>query len=714
MKIDIHVHTKKTKKGDAKTREIDSRRFHEIISSTDVKIVAITNHNYFDLTQYNDFTKTVGDDFQIWPGVEIDIIEDGRKGHLLVIIAPCFATSLDETMNLLLKGTNPDNFNISIDCVISNFDKLKPLYVVHYKQKKPDLSESDIDKLIAKTVNKYTVLKETTNPISAGIFLSHGHSSIYGSDIQDWGEYQQLSKELPDLRLPVESFDQFCLLLSKDQKAINTLLDKKYTEKISIKPFEDGKPLELTVYDDINVFFGAKGTGKSKILEAIASHYTNKGISAHRFESGGSNLEEACDLNGNKISRIDLKDYGIDYCNKEIDLIRNAQEVDVMSMSKYRQFYSAKLTNSNAKRIKVKDFSLQNTKNLESKFESAQTVHRKFKEFKDYLDLNKSVLEIIEDKKLNALVELLTKILAEVDDKRLDAFVDSKALYLLNNLIKKIKLEVSKKTGTPAKPGNTGFRSYAFNRLKIEFAVKSILDNIAKKFIIPHEYIGNLDEKGDLYCETKVFFQDGHVDDKGFKPIKKVTKKTQKDFSKAIMNINKNLYFAQLFEEIAKLNSIEEIDSIPTILELLVFDKYFTINEEQYTPSTGESSMLLLHKELKEDKDVYILDEPEKSLGNEYINNVIVPLIKEKAKSGKKIFIATHDANIAVRTLPYKSVFRIHKKGGYETFVGNPFSNHLININNEKERKDWKEISMRTLEGGRDAFGERGRIYGNP
>jgi predicted ATPase len=147
-----------------------------------------------------------------------------------------------------------------------------------------------------------------------------------------------------------------------------------------------------------------------------------------------------------------------------------------------------------------------------------------------------------------------------------------------------------------------------------------------------------------------------------------------------------------------------------------VFKKYFTINDELYEPSTGESSMLLLHKELKEDKDVYILDEPEKSLGNEYISDVIVPLIKEKAKIGKRIFIATHDANIAVRTLPYNSIFREHKKGGYEceTYVGNPFINYLINIKNERDQIDWKEISMRTLEGGKVAFGERGRIYGNP
>jgi hypothetical protein len=26
---------------------------------------------------------------------------------------------------------------------------------------------------------------------------------------------------------------------------------------------------------------------------------------------------------------------------------------------------------------------------------------------------------------------------------------------------------------------------------------------------------------------------------------------------------------------------------------------------------------------------------------------------------------------------------------------------------------DWKEFSMKTLEGGKEAFGERGKIYGN-
>ncbi len=99
--------------------------------------------------------------------------------------------------------------------------------------------------------------------------------------------------------------------------------------------------------------------------------------------------------------------------------------------------------------------------------------------------------------------------------------------------------------------------------------------------------------------------------------------------------------------------------------------------------------------------------------GNEVFYKIIAPIIKELAKAGKKIFISTHDANIAVRTLPYNSVYRSHGPEGYKTFIGNPFSNSLVNTEDESLKIDWKKISMKTLEGGVEAFGERSKIYGN-
>ena len=713
MKIDIHVHTKKTKQGDAETREIDAQRFYEIISSTDVKIVAITNHNVFDLEQYNDFKEVVGSDFQIWPGVELDILEDGRRGHLLVIVCPESAKKLGETVTSVSKGKTPDNFYISIDDVLANFDSLNPIYVAHYKQKKPDLTDKDIERISEKTQYKNRVLKEATNSISAGIFLSHGHSSIYGSDVQNWNKYQKShAKNLPDLRLPVESFEQFCLLLNKDNVAINTLLDKKHPEAITIKPFKEDQPFDLTVYDDINIFFGSKGTGKSDILKAIAKHYSSKGVSARRFESGSEKLHDVFDLSGKKL-QLDLNDFDISYCVKEIDFLKKSQEVDVTSLSKYRQFFSASLTNKKANKILAKDFPKENVQTANRAFDEVNSVYERFIDFKNYLESEESLENLIKSDKLEKLIESIRDILTDLNKSRSDKFVNNKTVFLFNSFVEKLKKEISRKTGVPAKPSDSGFRDYALNRIEIEKSVNTIYENINKKINLEEEYVGNLDEKGQLYCKTKILIQDGSINDGDFTPLKKNVNKTpQKEFARTIKDIRQKIYTHKLFEKVAGLNAIEGVESIPTIIELLMFKKYFTIDSNAYSPSTGESSMILLHKELNEDKEVYVLDEPEKSLGNEYINNVIVPLIKEKAKLGKKIFIATHDANIAVRTLPYNSIYRYHGQEGYETYIGNPFLNYLVNINDTQDKKDWKDVSMRTLEGGRDAFGERGQIYG--
>lgn len=712
MKIDIHVHTKKTKQGDAETREIKADRFHEIVSSTEVKIIAITNHNLFDIEQYRSFKTEVGDDFQIWPGVELDVMKDDRRGHLIVIVSPNKADDFCDTILRLTKDSTPDKFTISLEEVVSNFDKFMPLYIAHYHQKKPDLLDEDIDYIVEKTANKSRVLKEATNAVSAGIFISHGHASIHGSDVQNWNQYQEQSKSLPDLRLPVESFEQFCLLLDKNQVAINTLLDKKDPEPISIKPFKDETVLEIIVYDDINVFFGAKGTGKSDILTAIAGYYSAKGITCKKFESGSVKLDDAYDLAGKNL-KLDLKDHEISYCNKEIELIRLAQEVHITSISKYKQFFSDSLKNKKAQKIKIKDMPRVNTQNSEREFELIQNSNGKVKEFKLFSENNTILEDVLGKENMGKLLSLLNEAIEGLDKKGFEKFSNEKSAMLFNSMIEKFKLEITKKTGAPTKPSETGFQKYASNRIKIELAVKNIIENISKKISINDEYVGNLGEKGELYCKTEIVIQDGNINEARFKPLGTANKKPLKIFSRIMADIKENVYSQNLFNKIAELNEMDGINLIPTTLELIVFDKYFTINDEHYEPSTGEASMLLLHRELSEDKDIYILDEPEKSLGNEYINNVIVPLIKEKAKSGKKVFIATHDANIAVRTLPCNSVYRHHDKSGYQTFVGNPFTNNLTNINNNENKIDWKDISMRTLEGGRNAFGERGQIYGN-
>lgn len=712
MKIDIHTHTRKCKSGDAPTRDISPEELYEAILSTEVKIIAITNHNYFDLDQYMAIATRLDEEVQVWPGIELDIHESGLRGHLLVIVSPTQVKDFSDTVDEFTAGSNPDSFTATIDELLKNFDNFKPVYVAHYKQKKPNLSDDILEKLIAGTKNPSRVIKEVTNSISAGIYISHGHASIYGSDVHDWAQYEELSRELPDLRLPVDSFEHFCLLLEKDPTTINTVLNRKTSEDLILSPFDDSS-IKVRAFNDINVIFGPKGTGKSCILGAIAKHYTENGVDAKVYVPASDRLDEIFDTKGKDLT-INLNNYEMNYCTNEIETLRTAVEIDVTNLSKYIAYFAAKSTNRNAKKILLKDIEPEEESGTKREFNDVKEAVENTAEFLEFLDDNPTVKKELTHDEHNQVIQILSELLERLTRREWASFSGWKEICFLNSAITAFRREVERKTGSPAKPTTTGFRDYAMNRIKIEIDAAEIVKNIDTKILMFKEPVGNLGlSKGRLEFRTEFKFQTGNVTDGSLSSLNGTKKGTQKKFVNSVRNILMHVYTDDLFQYISELNEIEDVENIKTVYELLLFKRYFALDGIQYSPSSGEASMVMLQKELGTDKDVYILDEPERSLGNEYISDVIVPLIKEHARAGKKVFIATHDANIAVRTLPYNSIYRCHGQDGYSTYIGNPFSNNLVNPDDVADQRDWKKVSMRTLEGGQEAFGERGKIYGN-
>ena len=650
---------------------------------------------------------------QIWPGIELDILENGRRSHLIVICNPKNYMLFNEQVQEVIKNIPPDTFTISINETVNKFGHLDCLYIAHYLGKKPNLGDEEIESLMKKVSNHKRIIKEATNSISAGIYISHGHNSIYGSDIQNWDDYISISKTLPELRLPVESFEQFCLLLDKDDATINTLLNKKEKVNIEIVPFDNtAEIVRLDIYNDINILFGSKGTGKTEILKSLSNYFNSKGYKTKVYQSNELHLKDTFDLKGTSFD-INAKDLNIDECDVEIGIIRNATEVEVTSLEKYRLHYADKETNKISQKLKIKSITKSDEKLPKRKLDEVVDILTTFEQFNNYINDNDSIKNYIEDKQLKQLISVLSKITIQLHSQTELKFIESKSIKLLNHIISVFNKEISKKTGQPEKPTKTGFSDYASNRIKLEVALNKLLKNINTKIDPIETYAGSLNDKGELYCKTNIVIQNGDFSDTKYSAIKKVTKSLQKDFVKKIVSISKHIYSIDLFEKIAALNLIENIHTISSVSCLLQFYRHFSLDKKIYEPSNGESSMILLFKELKEEKEIYLIDEPEKSLGNDYISDVIVPLLKEKALLGKKVIIATHDANIAVRTLPYNSIYRLYENGKGYTMTGNPFSNSLKCIYGLKADLNWKEISMKTLEGGKEAFGERGKIYGN-
>lgn len=136
-------------------------------------------------------------------------------------------------------------------------------------------------------------------------------------------------------------------------------------------------------------------------------------------------------------------------------------------------------------------------------------------------------------------------------------------------------------------------------------------------------------------------------------------------------------------------------------------------NGEPYEPSDGEKAILSISGVLEDrNHDCYIFDEIERGLGHKYIADYLVPKLKKLRDAGKTIVLSTHDANIAVNTLPSQTVYCCHGDNDLnDYYCGNMYSNELSGIIN-KSTIDWDKEAIVHLEGGRDMFNSRRNVYG--
>lgn len=704
MKIDFHCHTKSVKQGETEKRNIDSKSFVEKINDANVKIVAITNHNDFDKKQYKEFIEEANGSFQIWPGIELDIKDDETEAHLIVISNPKCLDEFETSINNLIGDNDKSIFIANIEDVLNEFNNKDVIYIGHYIGKKKMLSPQMIE-LMEKTIEeKHRLFLEPSNYKTLSVMSDNGFRAIMGSDVQDWEKYSSIN--LPELKLEVDSFNKFLLLAKKDVTTINTLLQKKEKKDIDISiKLKNKKVINQTIpiYNDINVIFGLKGTGKSCIIDGLCDKYIKDGIdcSIYRAKDVDDTIKSMQTINDNE--KFDVE-FDLNSLSKFIEKISKWKDNNPTSLSNYIEYIETKDNNKNKKRLgitKLKPIKNNSTEKYDEYLEKRKTIDNIINEYED-----NNLYEFLDNNDKNILKEINNKIYIKYDSFTREEYIKYKSIELSNKCITKIKEKADLLSSSKSVPNSTGFFEFAKNRLTLKSETNNILKLLRETKKIEEEKIGNLDEDKEVFLrkEYKTFFDN----ETGFKFGQTAT--TLKSVLKTLKNINKKSLedvneYIKVFNQELKDNNIQATDFIG-------IKKYFINNKgEAYEPSDGERIMLILDRALFENKEVYILDEPERSLGNNFINDVVLPRINELAKLKKTIIIATHNANIAVRTLPFVSILKEYTKGEYKTYIGNPFVNKLINQDNEEDFKNWKDESIRVLEGGNEAFYDREDVY---
>lgn len=349
MKIDFHCHTKSVKKGETEKRNIDSKRFVEKINDANVKIVAITNHNEFDRKQYEEFIKEAKESFQIWPGIELDIKDDKTKAHLIVISNPNCLDEFEISINNLIGDNDKSTFIANIEDVLNEFNNKDVIYIGHYIGKNKKLSPKMIELMENKIEEKHRLFLEPSNYKTLSVMSDNGFRAIMGSDVEDWDNYSSVN--LPELKLEVDSFSKFLLLAKKDVTTINTLLQRKEKNDIDISiKLKNKKVINQTIpiYNDINVIFGLKGTGKSCIIDGLCDKYIKDGIdcSVYRAKDVDDTIKSMQTINDNE--RFDVK-FDLNILSKFIEEASKWKDKNPISINNYIEYIETKDNNENKK-----------------------------------------------------------------------------------------------------------------------------------------------------------------------------------------------------------------------------------------------------------------------------------------------------------------------------------------------------------------------------
>lgn len=706
MLIDLHCHTKAIKRGDGQKRNVDAATFVSKVSRAGVGIVAITNHNAFDLDQFNEFVCAANGAFQIWPGVELDVTSgaEGSHWHMLVVCSPSNAAVLDDIIKNLLTGSSPNNCLLKFSDVRNAFQGIDALFISHCHDKRPFVTEAELKEIFNAENGPWNYFFEPRTLITVGIMASHGWNMMLGSDIKDWAEYPNC--DLPQLRLAVDSFEQFALLAKRDNTTIQTILEKVSPVTMVAHPHAD-VDVRLPIFKEVNVIFGQKGTGKSEIAKsqenlAVAQGHTCSSYLGNQKTSQFDALLQAKSVprEPSSLGLVDFKD--------SVEKICNLEEGLPIPLDGFIDWAKTEGNNEKKSRFSISrctDLPVRNTDDYErhSRCYSDVTV------FADAAR-NGAYHEYLSAEDEASLNLLLGKLQNRIRDKRNGEFVGRKSELLANKSLHILKMEIDRKSSTKSIPGSVGYFEFARERLALMHAVRIVRDTFEPKEQKIYDYLGRFDDKGVVNLVTAYRLLGPSSRTAEFTDRIGELKEWKKRFD-ALSGSFKAGNVATCRSDFSDYVAQTGIDSVAAFIGVRRFVELASTGSP-YDPSDGEKGILLLERVLNQETDWYVLDEPEAGMSNSYIDGVIRPLVVKLGKAGKTIVIATHNANLAVRTLPYSSIYREHQNGQeYKTYIGNPFIDKLVNIDDPSDDVPWSRKSMEVLEGGEEAFFERMRIY---
>ncbi|BDU67862.1 MAG: hypothetical protein TYPL_5150 [Candidatus Tyloplasma litorale] len=693
MKIDLHVHTKATKKGEPQKRNIEKNLFLEKLYSSDVGIAAITNHNEIDIEQYENFSNN-DKNILVLPGVEIDVLKNNQRRQVNIISNPDDVYYLKSFLDTKLKIDNKNkviNYEDFIKFIQEDKKGSKWIYLFDHKNGKTKWLKEELEELRNKLRNNILII-DVNNPRTFEILKSVSFKAMIGSDVQNWDEYEKKSSKLIETKLYINNYNNLFNILNYKLDELNDSILKEI-KNYEIKPikmegtkyFVDG----IKIKSGVNIIFGAKRTGKTEILKGINKQFKEKSII---YESSGqeNNIEDLKKGLLLKNKFVELKDEFY----KKIESIKEYKEIEYKDFQSFYNYYN--VGNKNNKIVFHNEIKTQKTFLNNDERKSLEKIEK----------YSKNIIDIFNDELLN--ISSHNDFYSEINCWKnqtkilLDFFWNEYKNIKKENWKKEIDIKIRENIekilrenkGQPNLPSGVGLlERYNYKKKLLEelndlhtFINKEYPEIVIKKYIIPN--------RGEIFAKQKISFLP--------------TKNNKRDLKKFNYFVKSQNYMRN-FNEIKEL-VIEMYDSkkISPSEEVILED-----SKNNKTFSNGEKAHLCLFDKMETDKEIILLDEPSVFLGSESVSESLVEKISELNKRNQTIVITTHNSTLGINTIPINYIYRKYKENQdeCETFVSSIWEKKLINIKDKEDKLDLKKEIINNFEGGKENYFFRKGIY---
>lgn len=663
IKVDFHIHTISTIKDADFDFDIDV--LNQYINEMEIDCIAITNHNVFDKKQYEEIRRCVN--AKVFPGMEVDI----ENSHLLLICNDSCVEELEKASFQLKSLIVDENSYISFD----EFKNIFPNYgeyilIPHYK-KKPRMQQTTIDKF-----NDMIKCGEVPNSKKFSVVIKDKNSLIpvVFSDFRP-GSGEPMPSRFTYINCLNDGFSNIkCSIEDRNKVKVTR---NSVTEEIEYMP--DG----ATISNRLNIILGTRTSGKTYNIKKIRQAFDNDSC---LYVPQFSLIGDAEDSKFNDLIKKECNSILDAYYSNFKSLVNKLLTIDIEEEENTLEEQLNSLLDY-AEKANIDAFA--KTRIFSEIQYNVDTTNTAIETIKSLVNIyktkwHKDIIEKYIDK------EQLKKLIREMIDKRKE---EKKRIVLercTNEAILMVKKALNKKSSANT-PDSMDLISIFKNKKIIEKA-----NNIFK----------NIKE------ERKIDTQDLQLFNVEIKTNEYNSVKELKD------NMSTSVSLRPIFDEYYKKNNlykyIVELNKLGinrnNICKSIVNIKYDVKNQIGESPSGGEKAEFNLLKEINNayKYDALLIDEPEASFDNPFINDNIVDVIKDIAEK-TTVCISTHNSTLAMMLNPDKIIYTENNKGEHKIYYGT-MGDKTFKSTDGEEVISYDKI-LNVLEAGKKAYEEKGHKY---